>query len=448
MIHGLAKEVQKRMAHVGVTGRKITLKVKVRKPGAPPPPKFLGHGSCFNLSKSSDLPSGATTCNDSIISDRCMIMFSEMSVKTEDVRGMGIVIGKLSRVCTQFPTDQLANCHIASFLRKGKSISSEMDSTPDLDYVDGTRADSANTSAPCTSRRVENAERTIVSEGVVRVHNKGLPVKRTDKGTSLRSAESGSSTNILSVDETAAGESTLDDFDYDIPSASQLHMSQVEALPKSMQEKILAKIRNRQADEPASGHPKQKDMALRQIDIRRNMRLVAMKSINLPELDNLPLRIQLQVANGDDCSIGYLSKKSKKHNRSGKRLGIAAVPKAESLSVQSTLGGSDSEALYVSPPAFRHETVDSDFFRDNIKPLSVFMDRNDPTDDGAVMEVTKYLLLCLNEGRCSDVMVLLRSISHRNDDWRADAFERIMDAVDTTIFNMFGGRLDRTWIQC
>ena len=54
MVEGLAKEVQKRMQGVGVKGSRVTLKVKQRKQGAKPPPKFLGHGSCHNLSKSGD----------------------------------------------------------------------------------------------------------------------------------------------------------------------------------------------------------------------------------------------------------------------------------------------------------------------------------------------------------------------------------------------------------
>ena len=39
MMHGLAKEVEKRMEGVGVIGRRVTLKVKQRKKGAKPPPK-------------------------------------------------------------------------------------------------------------------------------------------------------------------------------------------------------------------------------------------------------------------------------------------------------------------------------------------------------------------------------------------------------------------------
>ena len=39
------------MRAAGVTARTVTLKLKRRKDGAPEPPKFLGHGSCDNMSR-------------------------------------------------------------------------------------------------------------------------------------------------------------------------------------------------------------------------------------------------------------------------------------------------------------------------------------------------------------------------------------------------------------
>ena len=89
MISGLAKEVEKRMVHVGVRGTKVTLKLKQRKPGAAPPPKFLGHGSCFNLSKSCDTPQCVATRDHRIISQCCMGLLSKMDVNAEDIRGVG-----------------------------------------------------------------------------------------------------------------------------------------------------------------------------------------------------------------------------------------------------------------------------------------------------------------------------------------------------------------------
>jgi DNA repair protein REV1 len=49
------------MHGVGVLGSKLTLKVKQRKASAKEPQKFLGHGSCHNLSRSIDIPGGVPT---------------------------------------------------------------------------------------------------------------------------------------------------------------------------------------------------------------------------------------------------------------------------------------------------------------------------------------------------------------------------------------------------
>jgi len=103
MVTGLAKEVQKRMETVSVYGKRVTLKVMKRKEGARPPGKFLGHGSCYHLSKSCDIVGSAPTQDSTAIAASCMRLFEEMVVDTDDVRGMGIVVSKLapSRECCQ-----------------------------------------------------------------------------------------------------------------------------------------------------------------------------------------------------------------------------------------------------------------------------------------------------------------------------------------------------------
>lgn len=48
----LSMEVQKRLQGAGLRGRRLTLKVMVRKVGAPvEPSKYGGHGICDNLAR-------------------------------------------------------------------------------------------------------------------------------------------------------------------------------------------------------------------------------------------------------------------------------------------------------------------------------------------------------------------------------------------------------------
>jgi DNA repair protein REV1 len=97
MISCLASEVSKRMTAVGVRGgAKVTLKLKKRKPNAHFPFKFLGSGSCDSLSKSCDVPGLTPTCDASVLSKLCWTMYRQFEVPKEDIRGMGIVVSKLS----------------------------------------------------------------------------------------------------------------------------------------------------------------------------------------------------------------------------------------------------------------------------------------------------------------------------------------------------------------
>ena len=90
MIQGLAKEVEKRMDAAGVKGTKVTLKVKQRKPDAPPPPNYLGSGSCFNVSRSQD------TRESSVLAHIGSQLFTQMKIPKDEIRGMGLVVSCLS----------------------------------------------------------------------------------------------------------------------------------------------------------------------------------------------------------------------------------------------------------------------------------------------------------------------------------------------------------------
>lgn len=51
-LNNLSMEVQKRLQDAGLRGRRVTLKVMVRKAGAPlEPAKYGGHGICDNLAR-------------------------------------------------------------------------------------------------------------------------------------------------------------------------------------------------------------------------------------------------------------------------------------------------------------------------------------------------------------------------------------------------------------
>jgi len=94
-IINLAKEVERRATDSGVVGKQVTLKLKVRKADAPTETKkYLGHGICYNLSKSAHLPTA--TCKAAALEATCIQILHQLNVPVTDIRGIGIQLTKLS----------------------------------------------------------------------------------------------------------------------------------------------------------------------------------------------------------------------------------------------------------------------------------------------------------------------------------------------------------------
>lgn len=181
------------MTHVGVKGgRKITLKLKIRQKDAPPAHKYLGHGHCYNLSKSCDVPGGTAAKNWQVISQLSFDMFEELSIPKEEVRGMGITLSKLD---TTLPKDHKESQSMRSWLATG--IASEK----------------------LTSRGIPSPVlgHSVTGTGPANLHVPG---------------KSETSTNNT-------------DLDFDLPPMSQLHLSQVECLPSPLKNSILATVEAR-----------------------------------------------------------------------------------------------------------------------------------------------------------------------------------------------------------
>ncbi|KAM5182008.1 DNA repair protein REV1 [Mantella aurantiaca] len=99
----LSEEIQKRLESVKMKGRKLTLKIMVRKAGAPTEPaKYGGHGICDNIARTATLEQ--TTDNAKIIGKEVLKMFHSMKLNVSDMRGVGLQM------------HQLAPAHISNFV--------------------------------------------------------------------------------------------------------------------------------------------------------------------------------------------------------------------------------------------------------------------------------------------------------------------------------------------
>ncbi|KAG7331285.1 hypothetical protein KOW79_005254 [Hemibagrus wyckioides] len=85
----LSMEVQKRLQGAGLRGRRVNLKVMMRKAGAPvEPAKYGGHGICDNLARSVLLPH-PTDCGQ-LIAAEVIKLFRAMKLAVIDMRGVGL----------------------------------------------------------------------------------------------------------------------------------------------------------------------------------------------------------------------------------------------------------------------------------------------------------------------------------------------------------------------
>ncbi|KAM8975617.1 DNA repair protein REV1 isoform 2-T2 [Pelodytes ibericus] len=90
----LSDEIQRRLQTVGMKGRKLTLKVMIRKAGAPiEPAKFGGHGICDNVARTVTLDQA--TDSGQLIGKEVLNMFHSMKLNIADMRGVGLQMHQL-----------------------------------------------------------------------------------------------------------------------------------------------------------------------------------------------------------------------------------------------------------------------------------------------------------------------------------------------------------------
>eukprot|EP00730_Choanoeca_flexa_P003855 TRINITY_DN11522_c0_g1_i2.p1 TRINITY_DN11522_c0_g1~~TRINITY_DN11522_c0_g1_i2.p1 ORF type:complete len:1535 (+),score=413.85 TRINITY_DN11522_c0_g1_i2:84-4688(+) len=92
-VQNLAKEVTTRLKGVSRKGKRITLKIKQKKPDVGAPYKMLGHGPCDDRNRTATLPRASDDVQ--IVTAACLAMCKHINVPAIDVRGVGISIHQL-----------------------------------------------------------------------------------------------------------------------------------------------------------------------------------------------------------------------------------------------------------------------------------------------------------------------------------------------------------------
>jgi len=113
----VCKEVSRKLNNAKLVGRQVTLKIKVRSADAPvQSAKFMGHGICDNIAKSSGLRQASS--DSRLIHSVCyQQLWRSLNIKPADLRGVGIQITKLQPDSAQSNKQST----IAAFLKSSTS---------------------------------------------------------------------------------------------------------------------------------------------------------------------------------------------------------------------------------------------------------------------------------------------------------------------------------------
>uniref|UniRef100_A0A8C4HFH3 DNA repair protein REV1 n=1 Tax=Dicentrarchus labrax TaxID=13489 RepID=A0A8C4HFH3_DICLA len=213
----LSMEVQKRLQEAGLRGRRVTLKVMVRKVGAPlEPAKYGGHGICDNLARTVML--AQSTDSGQLIAAAVIKLFHAMRLQVQDLRGVGIQVQLL---------EGNHSVHKDSTGPRTRSIKEML-----LDQELGARS----------SKRDATDNNT-----------------HQEKTSSTTAPSSGSSPHPLSPPEPVPGTSRDQqasrqtpkhsrarlNFSIEVPSPSQVDRSVLEALPAELREQVEQSWNNR-----------------------------------------------------------------------------------------------------------------------------------------------------------------------------------------------------------
>jgi len=301
-----------------------------------------------------------------------------------------------------------------------------------------------------------------------------------------------------------------------LPPMSQIQMSQVEALPQELQQQIISRMNETAIDVAADGvevidetqpgnnhvHARQEVVAMgqqnqanhryRQTDLKRMMKLAAVRSgheragISLTQLEQLPLEIKLQVVNHDNRQVGVLSphvsrtatnfsdrqprkstsssgtgislndshantKKttSRHHNNHSERRKKTTDTNTTILNPRTTTKKKELKGAQQRPRK-KFRIIDRvDVWKEDLVPLKQFLGENCPLNHpDSVDKVIEFLSIVLKEGRLPAMVTMIRCIRNRQDDWsEIEIIRRIAQTMNRLHRERYGTCLDVGWLM-
>ncbi|XP_043105477.1 DNA repair protein REV1 isoform X2 [Puntigrus tetrazona] len=226
----LSMEVQKRLEGAGLRGRRITLKVMVRKPGAPvEPAKYGGHGICDNFARSVLL--AQPTDSGQLIATEAIKLFHAMKLDVKDMRGVGLQVQQLEGP----HADPSGKGPSRSRSIKDLLLAKQPVHSPKKDPL----AQDGLTSPSSSRAFSSNQERVIPPSSPPSTSSDPMP---------------GTSKGGLHYPHTPSYVRTCLNVSIEVPSPSQVDRSVLEALPVDIRKQVEQSWRHREEQPSTSSH--------------------------------------------------------------------------------------------------------------------------------------------------------------------------------------------------
>ncbi|XP_041940094.1 DNA repair protein REV1 [Alosa sapidissima] len=239
-LSNLSMEVQKRLQGAGLKGRRVTLKVMMRKPGAPvEPAKYGGHGICDNLARSVTL--GKATDSGQLIAQEAIKLFHAMRLEVSDMRGVGLQVQLLDGGPQVQAPPQDSRCSIRDLLlarrpphTNNTTITSTSSSTP----APSTARPDAD-AMPSGSSSGSSSNQDTRSSSMPPPTSFSDPIPSTSKGEPPPHTPNHARSRLnLSIE---------------VPSPSQVDRSVLEALPPELRQQVERTWSRREENEEQPG---------------------------------------------------------------------------------------------------------------------------------------------------------------------------------------------------
>ncbi|KAJ8013296.1 hypothetical protein DPEC_G00051790 [Dallia pectoralis] len=227
----LSMELEKRLQGAGLKGRRLTLKVMVRKAGAPlEPSKYGGHGICDNLARSVTL--GQTTDSGQLIASEVIRLFHTMRLEVQDLRGVGLQVQLLEGAHSEPSGPKSRSIRDMMLAQRPPAQLKPSDPLPNTLFADITTNQARKSSAIVPAR--SSPSRPISPVEPIPGTSTDEPPPTTRPPATVRKRLN------LSIE---------------VPSPSQVDWSVLDALPADLREQVECSWSHYRRHRPSSPHP-------------------------------------------------------------------------------------------------------------------------------------------------------------------------------------------------